>query len=96
MATMPVKFSSSHVCVTASVGSKFYDCAAFRLWVTDCINRHFSGDYGDIPEDEIRINNESLQDKDQIMSVYRNGSETIWIITDPGHEVTTVLFPSEY
>ncbi len=96
MVTTPVLFSSEHVCVTRSISFKFDECTAFRLWVTDCLNRHFSGDYGDIPAEEIQMNNEAVKDKDQIMSVYRNGSESIWIITDHGHEVTTVLFPSEY
>ena len=89
-------FSTQHVCVTASVNSKLNECVAFRLWVNECLNNHFGGQYGDIPEEEVQMNNEAIADTDRIMSVYRNGEETIWIITYPGHEVTTVLFPSEY
>lgn len=96
MVTTPVKFSSTHVCVTASVNARFDECTAFRLWMMDCLNRHFSGDYGEISEADKKLNNDAVKDHSQVMSVYLNGSETIWIITDAGNEVTTVLFPSEY
>lgn len=48
------------------------------------------------PEDA-EANNESVKTKDQIISSYTatNGTK-FWIITDAGHETTTILLPHEY
>lgn len=89
-------FTSEHVCMTASVNIKALDCTGYRLWINECVYRHFSCDYGDISEEDKHTNNESLLDQGMIMSVYKNSSDIIWIITDQGHEVTTILLPSEY
>ena len=94
--TISKLFTSDCVVVTAAVGSKIAECAGFRLWVNECLNRHFSGDYGDISEADRDRNNQGLQEKERIMSAYQSGDEKIWIITDAGHGVTTVLFPWEY
>lgn len=61
------------------------------------LDRHFSGDWGEIPDEDRPINEESLTTKGMILSAYttRKGDK-IWVITDPGHEVTTILLPSEY
>ena len=51
---------------------------------------------GDLPEEDKQMNEEALHTKDRILGAYNIGSDRIWIITDAGHEVTTILFPSEY
>ena len=72
------------------------------LWITQCVKRHVSGDWGDV-DDEDRATNEAGKDTGgMLMSVwpipepFRDGERKLWIITDPGHEVTTILFPSDY
>lgn len=59
--------------------------------------RHFSGDWGKICKEDAEQNNASLATKGMLMSVYDLPDGTdLWVITDPGHEVTTVLLPEEY
>ena len=66
------------------------------------LNRHARGDWGDICDDDLRLNEEALLDGSRIMSVYSTSkSEKIWIITDAANdagcrEVTTLLLPEEY
>ena len=66
------------------------------------LNRHARGDWGDICDDDRKLNEEALLDGSRIMSVYSTSkSEKIWIITDAANdagrrEVTTVLIPQDY
>lgn len=87
------KFSSPTIMMTQGVGSAFSDEDPSGAYLA----RHFHGDWGDIGEDDQAQNDASIKTKDMILSAYTTESGTkIWIITDPGHEVTTILLPEEY
>lgn len=59
--------------------------------------RHQSGDWGDIGEEDAESNSLSTFDCGMILSAYTLSDGTkLWVITDPGHEVTTLLLPSDY
>lgn len=61
------------------------------------LERHFQGDWGEVDADDASTNNESIKTQGMILSAYRSKKgERIWVITDPGHEVTTILLPEEY
>ena len=49
-------------------------------------------------EEDRRTNNRSLMTGGGVTSVHVGGEnhERFYVITDPGHAVTTVLLPSEY
>ena len=86
------------VVATAGVYNKMKASRYFDNFVTRCLVKHFSGDFGSIPENEILMNLEAIKNKiDRVFSVYENryGSK-IYIITDGAPRHTTVLFPSEY
>lgn len=61
------------------------------------LSRHVRGDWGDVPKKDAKLNDDSIETKDRIISSYtlKNGTR-IWIITDCGHETTTLLLPEEY
>lgn len=65
-------------------------------FIQNSIGRHISGDWGICSDPE--INNEALDPRrpDQILSVYKEEEDTIWIITEHNRSVTTILLPSEY
>lgn len=58
--------------------------------------RHQVGDWGDVCEEDSGANDESLKDGSRILSVYRDGETTFWIITEADRSVTTVLLPEDY
>jgi hypothetical protein len=59
--------------------------------------RHGNGDWGDVCPDDRRMNQRGVRQKGMIQSVYRSTSGTVfWVITDPGHQTTTVLLPDDY
>ncbi len=68
-------------------------------------SRHFAGNWGNMPGEDIARNEDALADKGMLMSEYWLVSAPgqpirkpvkIWVITDPGWAVTTLLLPSEY
>ena len=71
--------------------------------VLDLVARHVNKDWGDLSDDDKRLNDEALHNGSRILSAYilAKTSVKIWIITeaadDDGERVaTTVLLPEEY
>jgi len=68
----------------------------------DLIGRHLAGDWGLVPAEDARANNQALADGSRLLSAYEvESGERVWIITeaedDCGRRVaTTILLPSEY
>lgn len=61
------------------------------------VQRHVIGDWGDLDEEDRLANEASIHNGGRLMSAYRiDDSLTVWVITEAGREVTTVLLPSEY
>tara|TARA_R100000278_G_scaffold121600_2_gene105940 strand:+ start:227 stop:538 length:312 start_codon:yes stop_codon:yes gene_type:complete len=70
--------------------------------------KHSLGDWGDLDEEDNETNNKNLLTGNRILSAYHfdesyteSGKKKFrrikfWIITDAGHEITTILLPSEY
>ena len=68
----------------------------------ELLDRHHTGDFGDLSADDKTANNEALKDGSQILSAYKlpNGIR-IWVITDAAGDdgrraCTTLLLPNEY
>jgi len=67
-----------------------------RREVDAAINRHLSGDWGDVCQSDWQRNEQALRDGDRLLSVYQTqDGEKFWIITESDRSVTTVLFPSD-
>jgi len=66
------------------------------------LQRHARGEWGDVCEDDRRLNDEALLDGSRLLSAYRTAlGEKIWIITEAVEDAgkraaTTILLPSEY
>jgi len=66
------------------------------------VHRHVRGDWGQLDDEDRRLNEESLLDGSRILSAYRTSAgEKLWVITeaadDRGHRAaTTLLLPDEY
>lgn len=61
--------------------------------INSCLLRHKDGDWGDIDEQDAKTNNQSVAIGGMVLSRYAFGKRTLYIITDPGHKITTVLLP---
>ncbi|MCF6251217.1 MAG: hypothetical protein L3J75_08115 [Methylococcaceae bacterium] len=62
----------------------------------DLINRHKTGDDGDVCEEDEKSNQYALKHNLRIFSVYKHEASTVWIITEADRSSTTILLPEEY
>jgi hypothetical protein len=62
----------------------------------DLLQRHQSGDWGNVPPEDAAENENSVVNGWRILSSYSIGEERIWIITESDRSVTTLLLPEEY
>jgi hypothetical protein len=66
------------------------------------LRRHVAGDWGEICEEDKRLNDQALVDGSRLLSAYRTlKGERIWIITeaeddDGKRAVSTILLPEDY
>ena len=61
------------------------------------LSRHARCDWGDVDDEDAKLNDEALVEGERILSAYmtRKGAK-IWIITEADRSATTILLPSEY
>jgi len=73
-----------------------------RAEITNALERHVSGDWGDCCAEDTQANNQAQQTGARIFSVYRDQNDVkFWIITEATDDrgvrrSTCVLLPSEY
>jgi len=61
------------------------------------LDRHVSGDWGELDEEDKRENEFSVRNGLRILSAYTtHAGEKIWIITEADRSATTLLLPEEY
>lgn len=60
------------------------------------IRQHVTGNWGDIPPEDVRENDFSVLNGFRVLSAYETGGKRFWIITEADRSVTTLLFPHEY
>jgi hypothetical protein len=66
------------------------------------LRRHASKDWGDLDDEDKRLNDEAVQDGSRILSAYHTTDGTkVWIVTeaegdDGQRAATTILLPEEY
>lgn len=94
-----MKFNHGQVVVTRAVRALMEEDEAFQIFVNDSLNRHLSGDWGDLEDEDKASNEMALEHGDRIFSAYTTdlcAEKKIWIITEADRSATTVLFPSDY
>jgi hypothetical protein len=65
--------------------------------VLEFIQRHATGDWGDVCEEDRKENELSLKHGFRLISVYSlNDGTKIWIISEANRSATTLLLPEEY
>ncbi|MGA8581363.1 MAG: hypothetical protein WB579_21920, partial [Bryobacteraceae bacterium] len=61
------------------------------------LERHVTGDWGDVDEDDRRENEHSLVRGCLLLSAYALSNGTrLWVVTEADRSATTILLPSEY
>jgi hypothetical protein len=61
------------------------------------LDRHVQGDWGEVCDEDKRLNDQALADGDRLLSAYRTlKGERLWIITEADRSSTCILLPEEY
>jgi len=61
------------------------------------LDRHVGGDWGEVCQEDWRLNDEALSDGSRLLSLYTTkAGAKLWIITEADRSSTTILLPSEY
>lgn len=74
----------------------------FSHFVFKCLRRFLEDDWGEMEEDDKKLNDEAVKTGDRILAVYNlNDIPVIMIIADPvtgedTRRVVTILLPEEY
>lgn len=68
-----------------------------ELDVVLALQRHQSGDWGDVDKHDRQMNEDGLRNDGRLFSVYHTTGRTkFWIITEWDRSATTVLLPEDY
>lgn len=71
--------------------------ASSRQSPAEFLARHQAGEWGELDDEDRRLNDEALLDGSRLLSSYKlaNG-ETLWIITEADRSSTCCLLPEDY
>ena len=90
-------FPLGQLVMTRGVNDLVAGDEAFARFITESLNRHVKGDWGELGDEDRAENDLSLKEGFRILSAYESGElPKIWIITEADRSATTILFPDEY
>ncbi|MBJ7611395.1 MAG: hypothetical protein DLM67_05910 [Candidatus Nephthysia bennettiae] len=69
---------------------------AARIDPLQLLQRHRSGDWGDLDKHDQRENDYAVARWLRIFSAYGQPPDRLWVITEANRSVTTILRPDEY
>lgn len=93
MLTTTGKFNLGLIVMTQGAAALIHDN---NIDVAGLINRHANCDWGDVCEDDKKTNDYNCLRNGMVLSCYGEKDKRLWVITDAGHAVTTLLLPEEY
>lgn len=63
----------------------------------ELLSRHVTGDWGEVPDEDKKENELSVEKGFRILSSYELATgEKVWLITEADRSATTILRPDEY
>ena len=68
----------------------------FLIEILESLERFNKCDWGDLCDEDKALNDLAVKTKDRTLASYITSQGKVYIITDAGHEITTVLFANEY
>ena len=86
------KFALGQTVITANAKAVLPE-----LDVVLALQRHHSGDWGDVDDHDRQVNEDALRSGDRLVSIYKSvRDQKFYIITERDRSVTTVLLPEDY
>lgn len=92
-----MKFSFGQVVMTRGVNAQITRSIEFSKFILESIARYRNCDWGDLCEEDKKMNDQAVKNgDDRILARYNNEEGDVYIITEWDRAYTTILFPSEY
>lgn len=63
---------------------------------SELLNRHVTGDFGDLGPEDLQANLDAIRDDARILSAYKLPAGKIWVISEADRSSTCLLRPEEY
>jgi hypothetical protein len=83
--------------VVGTFGALFAFVGALNEDLSTFLDRHASGDWGEVDEHDRQANEYAVEHGLRVLSAYTLSSgEKIWVITEADRSSTTILLPEEY
>ena len=82
--------------VTPGIYGAMVSSREFALEIMHAMQLFCHGNWGRMSEEDKEMNELALKDGGRLMGTYKTCKGKVWIITEAGRSVTTVLFPREY
>ena len=87
-------FPLGMVVMTPGAAALLVECG---VHTKEIIERHQSGDWGELYPEDCQLNDDAVKYGDRILSAYKLGAgNRLWVITEADRSATTLLLPSEY
>ena len=83
---------------TRGVNEKLKGDLGFMQFVTKCLSRYQKCDWGDLCDEDKKLNDSAVANgDDRVLAKYNYDEDmSIYIITEWDRSATTILFPDEY
>jgi hypothetical protein len=93
-----------HIGATSGVVNELCDVMsvdAMQKEFQKVLDRHFSGDWGNVDAHDRKVNDNALKYGTRVLSAYNISGVDVWVITDAAdangvRHTTTILRPSDY
>jgi hypothetical protein len=76
--------------------SALHFCSEHQINPSTLLQRHRSGDWGDLSEADIKANDDAIAYGGRVFSSYSFPQGKIWIITEADRSSTCLLLPEDY
>ena len=76
--------------------SHYGDNAGILRATADLLERHRTGDWGNLDAEDTAANDAAVKHGGRLFSSYKVGEEVVWIITEGDRSLTTLLLPEDY
>lgn len=92
-----IEINIGEILVTRGVTGLAREDTQFAAFVQKCLDRYRKGDWGEMSDEEKRLNDLSQETGRLVVSSYESKLfPEIWITTNPDRSYSTVMFPDEY
>jgi hypothetical protein len=91
-----MKFPLGKIFMTPGVAALIDKDAGLMLRIAKLLERHQSGDWGEVDEEDKLANDLSVKAGYRILSAYQVMNQRVWFITQADRSSTTILLPREY